>query len=66
MQKTSFGQFADFPGDNKELGITRLVAGHGMAPGKAFESWFDEVLEGATFAAVRRPPANGQARGMVG
>ena len=55
MQKTSFGQFADFPGGNKELGIARLLAGRGMAPGKAFESWFDDVLGGATFAAVRKP-----------
>jgi NTE family protein len=55
MQKTSFGQFADFPGGNKELGIARLLAGHGMAPGKAFELWFNDVLGGATFAAVRKP-----------
>ena len=55
MQKTSFGQFADFPGGNKELGIARLLAGRGMAPGKAFESWFDDVLGGARFAAVRKP-----------
>ncbi|MFZ0343258.1 MAG: patatin-like phospholipase family protein [Gaiellaceae bacterium] len=61
MQKTSFGQFADFPGHNKELGIARLLAEHGMAPGKAFESWFDDVLEGATFAKVRKPATNGQA-----
>ena len=65
MQKTSFGQFADFPGHNKDLGIARLVAGHGMAPGKAFESWFDDVLEGATFASVRKPPTNRSARGVV-
>ena len=32
-----------------------------MAPGKAFERWFDDVLEGATFAKVRKPPAQGQA-----
>lgn len=61
MQKTSFGQFADFPGHNKELGIARLLAEHGMAPGKAFESWFDDVLEGATFAKVRQEPKTGQA-----
>jgi len=54
MQRTSFGRFADFPGHNKELGVARLVAEHGMAPGKAFESWFDDVLGGATFAAVRK------------
>jgi NTE family protein len=55
MQNTSFGQFADFPGGNKELGSARLLAGRGMAPGHAFERWFDEVLGGATFAAVRKP-----------
>jgi len=60
MQKTSFGQFADFPSHNKQLGIGRLLVGHGMAPGKAFESWFEEVLEGATFSAVHKPPENGQ------
>ena len=61
MQKTSFGQFADVPARNKELGIARLLAEHGMAPGNAFERWFDGVLEGATFEKVRKSPANGQA-----
>lgn len=60
MQKTSFGQFADFPGHSKELGIARLLAEHGMAPGKAFERWFDDVLGGATFADVRQPAESGQ------
>jgi NTE family protein len=55
MQKTRFGQFADFPGGNRELGIARLLAGRGMAPGKAFESWFHDVLGGVTFSAVRKP-----------
>jgi NTE family protein len=55
MQRTSFGQFADFPLHNKLLGIGRLLLGRGMAPGKAFERWFDDVLGSATFAAVRRP-----------
>jgi NTE family protein len=55
MQRTSFGQFADFPLHSKLLGIARLLLGRGMAPGKAFESWFEDVLEGATFAAVRKP-----------
>jgi NTE family protein len=61
MQKTSFGQFADFPRGNKRLGMGRLMFGHGMAPGNAFERWFDDVLGGATFAKVRKPPTNGQA-----
>jgi NTE family protein len=55
MQHTSFGQFADFPLHNKLLGVGRLVLHRGMAPGKAFESWFNDVLGGATFAAVRKP-----------
>jgi len=57
MQRTSFGQFADFPLHSKLLGIGRLLLRRGMAPGKAFESWFDDVLGGATFAAVRKPDA---------
>lgn len=60
MQKTSFAQFADFPGHNKQLGFGRLVIGHGMAPGNAFERWFDDVLGGATFSGVRKQPTNGQ------
>jgi NTE family protein len=60
MQKTSFGQFADFPGHNKQLGMGRLLLGHGMAPGTAFEHWFDDVLGGETFAAVQKPPEDGK------
>src|SRR5215471_3976385 len=59
MERTSFVQFADFPGHNKQLGIGRLLVGHGLAPGKAFERWFDDVLGGATFSAVRKPPEDG-------
>ena len=62
MQKTSFAQFADFPGHNKQLGFGRLMLGHGMAPGNAFERWFDDVLGGKTFSAVRKPSENGQQR----
>ena len=54
MQQTSFGRFADFPLHSRLLGVGRLL-GRGMAPGRAFEDWFDDVLGGATFAAVRRP-----------
>jgi NTE family protein len=60
MKKTSFGQFADFPGHNKQLGFGRLLLRHGMAPGNAFERWFDDVLGGATFSAVRKPPEDGK------
>jgi NTE family protein len=30
-----------------------------MAAGNAFERWFDEVLDGATFGSVRKPSTNG-------
>jgi NTE family protein len=55
MQRTRFGEFADFPLHSKLLGIGRLLLRRGMAPGRAFERWFDDVLGGATFARVRRP-----------
>ena len=42
--------FQDFPLHSKIVGgIPRLLFKHGMAPGKAFEKWFDGVLEGRTF-----------------
>ena len=46
---TKFGRFADFPLGLKPLGIARLPFRRGMARGKAFESWFEEVLKEATF-----------------
>jgi len=61
MKKTNFSSFADFPLKNKLLGGVRLFFRHGMARGDAFENWFDEVLEGATFGSVRKPPVNGGA-----
>lgn len=61
MKKTDFGSFADFPLRNKVLGVGNLVYNHGMARGNAFERWFDDVLEGATFAKVRKPMKNGGA-----
>ena len=61
MKRTKFASFADFPLHSKALGVGRLVLRHGMAPGAAFERWFDEVLEGATFAEVRKPATNGGA-----
>jgi NTE family protein len=59
MKKTNFSSFADFPLKSKLVGGVRLVFRHGMARGDAFEHWFDEVLEGATFGSVRKPPVNG-------
>jgi NTE family protein len=61
MKKTNFGSFADFPFHNKLLGGFSLVFTHGMARGDAFEHWFDDVLEGATFANVRKPAQDGRA-----
>ncbi len=46
---TEFGEFADFPLGRKTLGYARLPFRHGMARGKAFESWFKKVLKEATF-----------------
>jgi NTE family protein len=59
MQRTSFGSFADFPLHSKLLGGVELGFEHGLARGDAFERWFDDVLEGATFGAVRKPQENG-------
>ena len=50
---TPFADFADFPLHNKVLGVGRQLLRHGMAPGAAFESWFDDVLAGATFGGFR-------------
>src|SRR4051812_17788206 len=61
MRKTNFGTFADFPLHSKLIGGVRLLFRHGMASGDAFEHWFDEVLEGATFGTVRKPTTNGLA-----
>jgi NTE family protein len=61
MKKTNFGSFADFPLRNKLLGGGNLMVNHGMARGHAFEHWFDDVLEGATFSSVRKPTSNGSA-----
>lgn len=60
MRKTRFDSFADFPLHSKLLGGFDLLVEHGMARGDAFERWFDEVLEGATFAAVRKAEQNGE------
>jgi NTE family protein len=62
MKETKLGSFADFPLHSKLLGAVTLPFRHGMARGDAFERWFDEVLEGATFADVRQPAENGSRR----
>jgi len=55
MKKTNFASFADFPLHSKLLGGIDLLVDHGMARGDAFEHWFDDVLEGATFGTVHNP-----------
>ena len=54
LKQTNFGKFQDFPAHSKLLGVGNLVFRHGMAHGKAFERWFDDVLGGATFGSVRK------------
>ena len=61
MKETNFSSFADFPLHSKLLGVGRLPFNHGLAPGHAFEQWFDEVLDGATFGPLRKHSANGAA-----
>ena len=59
LKKTNFSSFADFPAHQKLFGAGRLPFKHGMASGHAFERWFDDVLEGATFGPLRQPSTNG-------
>jgi NTE family protein len=61
MKRTNFAEFADFPLHSKLLGGVDLVVAHGLARGDAFERWFDDLLEGATFGSARKPQANGGA-----
>ena len=60
LKKTNFSSFADFPLRTKLLGIGRLPFKHGLAPGEAFERWFDDVLDGATFGPLRKPSEDGR------
>jgi len=60
LQQTKFGSFQDFPAHSKALGLGNLVFRHGMADGKAFEGWFDDVLDSATFGSVRKETADDQ------
>jgi NTE family protein len=59
LADTRFGKFADFPLGLKPLGFARLPFRHGMARGKAFESWFEEVLEEATFGKFLKTAGDG-------
>jgi len=54
LDPEQLAKFQDFPLGRKYLGgIPRLLLRHGMAPGNAFEQWFDGVLEGATFETAK-------------
>jgi NTE family protein len=52
---TPFESFQDFPRGSRALGVLSLLKGGGMAAGKAFESWFDDVLDHAKFDRVAKP-----------
>jgi NTE family protein len=60
LREAPFAKFQDFPLRSKTLGVGRLFVRHGMARGRFFEEWFDDVLGGATFEQVRKPPEKGQ------
>jgi NTE family protein len=54
MTKTKFGGFQDFPWPGKVVGGgVNLLRRHGLARGEAFRRWFNEELEGKTFASVK-------------
>jgi NTE family protein len=60
LRDAPFAKFQDFPLRSKLLGVGRLLTRHGMARGRFFEEWFDDVLGGATFEQVRKPVEEGQ------
>jgi NTE family protein len=56
MQRTKFGDFQDFPWPGIVVGGgVNLMRRHGLAHGEAFRLWFNEELEGKTFAATKAP-----------
>src|SRR3954464_8132005 len=53
LDPKALSSFQDFPLGSKIFGgVPRLVLRHGMAPGTAFEQWFDGILGGKTFAGM--------------
>jgi NTE family protein len=62
LRDAPFAKFQDFPLRSKLLGAGRLLARKGMARGRVFEEWFDDVLEGATFEQVKKPPEGDKER----
>jgi NTE family protein len=59
---TDFSRFQDFPRRSPVLGVANLAYRRGLARGRAFERWFDDVLEEATFARVQKKPEGGKER----
>jgi NTE family protein len=56
MQRTKFGDFQDFPWPGIVVGGgVNLLRRHGLAHGEAFRLWFNEELEGKTFADTKTP-----------
>jgi NTE family protein len=53
LEESDFSRFADFPRGSKTLAVGNLLVHHGLARGHAFEQWFDDVIDGATFERVR-------------
>jgi NTE family protein len=62
LRDTDFSSFQDFPRGSPVLGVANLAYRRGLARGRAFERWFDDVLGGATFAQVRKAPEGDKER----
>ena len=62
LRETDFARFQDFPRRSPVLGLANLAYRRGLARGRAFERWFDEVLGEATFAQVEKEPEGGLER----
>lgn len=53
LVNTPFASFQDTPGGRLGAPVNFLLR-HGIARGRAFETWFDDVLDGAVFGQVRK------------
>ncbi|MDP9187914.1 MAG: patatin-like phospholipase family protein [Actinomycetota bacterium] len=62
LKGTDFSRFEDFPRGSRLLGAGNLMFNHGLARGREFERWFDEVLDGATFDRVKKKPEGDKER----
>jgi NTE family protein len=55
LRTTPYKSFEDFGAAGEFVGgAVNLVAHHGLAHGEAFHRWFDEMIEGQTFADVAK------------